>query len=117
MDACGIQIEEVSEDGAVCSMAVTPQHLNAGGVAQGGAIFTLCDFAFAVAANAHGGLTVSQTASISFLKPGSGSQLRAVAEEVSVGRSTCVYSVKVYRQDGALVACATITGFRPVNKQ
>ena len=40
MEACGITIDEVTEDGARCSMPLTPMHLNAGGVAQGGAVYT-----------------------------------------------------------------------------
>ena len=54
MEACGITIDEVTQQGARCSMPLTPMHLNAGGVAQGGAVYTLCDTTFAVAANAGG---------------------------------------------------------------
>ena len=69
MEACGITIDEVTEDGARCSMPLTPMHLNAGGVAQGGAVYTLCDTTFAVAANAGGILTVSQCADMHYLRP------------------------------------------------
>lgn len=112
LETCGIIIDEVSEHGARCSMPITPRHLNAGGVAQGGAIATLCDFVFAVAANAHGILTVSLNASVSFLKPGTGDRLYAEAREVSVGRTTCVYTAEVYNDAHQLVAAATVTGFR-----
>ena len=38
----GIEIEQVDEDGgAVCKMALTPAHMNAGGAPQGGAILRL----------------------------------------------------------------------------
>ena len=30
MEACGISIDEVTQDGARCSMPLTPMHLNAG---------------------------------------------------------------------------------------
>ena len=79
MEACGITIDEVSEDGARCSMPLTPLHLNAGGVAQGGAVYTLCDTTFAVAANACGTLTVSQCADMHYLRPGTGERLFAQA--------------------------------------
>ena len=91
MEACGITIDEVTEDGARCSMPLTPMHLNAGGVAQGGAVYTLCDTTFAVAANAGGILTVSQCADMHYLRPGAGERLYAEASCVSAGRSTCLY--------------------------
>lgn len=83
MEACGITIDEVTEDGARCSMPLTPLHLNAGGVAQGGAVYTLCDTTFAVAANAGGVMTVSQCAICTTCVParasGSTQRLRASA--------------------------------------
>lgn len=112
LEGCGITIDRVEDTWAQCSMEVKPGLLNAGGVVQGGAIFTLCDTAFAVAANAGGVLTVSQNASISFLRPGGGSRLTAVARQVSSGRSTCVYTVEVRDDCQRLAALSTVTGFR-----
>lgn len=112
MEACGLSIDEVWDGGARLTMPLTPAQLNAGGVAQGGAVFTLCDTAFAVAANACGPLAVSQSASVSFLRPGRGATLTAVAERMSEGRTTCVYSVRVTDENGALVAFATVNGHR-----
>ena len=117
MEACGITIDRVSPGEAQCSMPLRPGVLNAGKVAQGGAVFTLCDTAFAVAANQDGPLVVSQGANISFLRPGAGSRLRALAREISAGKSTCVYSVHVYDDRERLVAYATITGFRKAGKE
>lgn len=57
-----------------------PRHLNAAGTVQGGALFTLADFAFAVAANAGGVLTVSLQNSISFLRAAKPARLTARAE-------------------------------------
>ena len=118
MEACGITIDEVTEDGARCSMPLTPMHLNAGGVAQGGAVYTLCDTTFAVAANAGGILTVSQCADMHYLRPGAGERLHAEASCVSAGRSTCLYRVNVTDGEDRLVAVCMVTGFRkaPVNK-
>lgn len=112
MEQCGITIDSVDEAGAVCSMPLTPKHLNAGGVAQGGAIFTLCDLCFAAAANACGLHTVSQSAEIHYLRPGTGEKLIATASCISSGRTTCLYRVDVTNEKGKLAACATISGFR-----
>ena len=47
----GVELIEVKPGYAKARMLVTPDHLNAGGVCQGGALFTLADLAFAAAAN------------------------------------------------------------------
>ena len=47
----GMKIECINEDGCVCSMDITKDHRNAYGGIMGGVIFTLGDFAFAVASN------------------------------------------------------------------
>lgn len=54
-DLCGIVIEAVGDGTARCSMKLEKKHLNANGVVQGGAIFTLADICFCVAANSAGG--------------------------------------------------------------
>ena len=112
LEVCGITIDHVDEEYAQCSMPITPMHLNAGGVAQGGAVYTLCDTTFAVAANARGVLTVSQNAAIHYLRPATGSRLRAQARCIGGGRATCLYRVDVWDDRERLVAFATVTGFR-----
>lgn len=110
-ELCGIQIDEVTAHGAKCSMPLKREHMNANGTAQGGAIYTLCDTAFSVAANAGDRLTVSRSADITYLKPGKGACLYAEAEEVSRGGSTCFYRVSVYDEARTLVACMTGNGY------
>jgi len=108
----GAVITECGEGGATVEMDAGPRHLNAAGTVQGGALFTLADFAFAVAANAGGVLTVSLQNSISFLhavKPG---RLTARAERVSETRRTCCYDVSVTDEAGNLTARMSVTGYR-----
>jgi acyl-CoA thioesterase len=113
----GIEIDEASEGKVVCSMAITPEHLNAGGSVQGGAIFTLADFAFAVHSNqslAMGedvGITVAQSCAISFLKASRGSKLFASSECLSKGRSISVYRISITDDLGQLVAEMHGNGF------
>ena len=52
--AAGIVLKELDENGAVCTMTITDNHLNAVGSVMGGALFTLADFGFAAAANFKG---------------------------------------------------------------
>ena len=64
----GAVIEETSEDYAKCSMKLEARHRNAYGGIMGGAIYTLADFAFAVASNFGKEMaTVSLVGEASFL--------------------------------------------------
>lgn len=68
----GVELLEVSPGYARARMLVTVKHLNAGGVCQGGALFTLADLAFAAVANSHLKLTLSLNANITFLRSAHG---------------------------------------------
>ena len=105
-----IQLTAVGDEAAAARMTVAPRHMNASGVVQGGAIFALCDLAFAGVANAMNERTVAQGASISYLRPGSGKELVAAARMIRRGKRSAVVSVEVVNDAGKLVACATITG-------
>ena len=108
----GAVITECGEGGATVEMDAGPRHLNAAGTVQGGALFTLADFAFAVAANAGGVLTVSLQNSISFLRAAKPGRLTARAERVSETRRTCCYDVAVTDEAGNLTARMSVTGYR-----
>ncbi|MBE7024867.1 MAG: PaaI family thioesterase [Ruminococcaceae bacterium] len=107
----GIEIVQADAEESVCAMEITPDLYNAGNTVQGGAIFTLADLAFAVAANCEGKRTVTQNATVTFLKPGTGKKLIATATKIFVGRRTCHYSVRVTNEQDVLVANLTVNGF------
>ena len=107
----GAVIEEVNEGYARCSMDITPLHLNAAGGVMGGAIYTLADFAFAVAANWNQPLHVSLTSQITYLAGAKGKKLIAQARMVKEGRSTCFYMIDVADDLGNIVAHVTTSGF------
>ena len=77
----------------------------------GGAIFTLADFAFAVASNWNKPLHVSTTSQITYLGVARGARLIAEAHKVKEGRSTCYYLVDVKDDLGNEVAHVTSSGF------
>jgi len=108
---CGIELVEVRAGYAKSRMNITENHLNAAGVVQGGAVFTIADFTFAAASNAKGMLTVSVTSSIQFFKPPSGAFITAVAREVNFSRKLCTYNVEVLDEDGSFVALFIGTGY------
>ena len=108
---CDIKINEAKEGYCECAMKTSQFHLNAGGVIQGGAIYTLADFTFAVAANCDGKMTVTESASINYLKAGKGEKLIARANKISSGKSTCLYRVEIFDEKNTLIAYMTATGF------
>ena len=108
----GVTIEQLGENGAVCAMDITPDHLNAENGVMGGAIFTLIDLAFAAAANNVHRPTVAQQVSMNFLSGSRGHRLTAVAKCRKDGRSSCVYQVDVTDDLGRDIAQAVVTGFK-----
>jgi len=100
----GIRIVEVRPGFARTEMAVEPRHLNAVGILQGGALFTLADLAFAAASNSHGAVAVACQADVTWFKAVESGTLTASAEEISRTRkiSTCV--VRITDSHGDLVA-------------
>jgi acyl-CoA thioesterase len=100
----GIELVSVSPGHAVAQMVVQPHHLNAVGSVQGGAIFTLADFAFAAASNAHGKVAVAINVSITFMKAASSGTLRAEAREVSTNPKLGSYTVNITDEHNTLIA-------------
>ena len=109
----GIKLMEVSEGRAKARMTVTKEHLNAGGVCQGGALFTLADLACAAVANSHGQLTFSITANITFVRSAKeGETIYAVATEVVNHPRVPYIIVEIQNEKGDLLAAFTSSGYR-----
>lgn len=107
----GAVIEAVADGYARCFMQITDEHKNALGAVMGGAIFTLADFAFAVAANWQENAVVSLDASITFLGKAKGNTLIAEAKKIRAGRRTCCYVIEVTDEFGSQIAHMTSNGF------
>ena len=101
---CGIELVSVAPGHAVARMAVQPRHFNAIGTVQGGAIFTLADYAFAAASNSHGTVAVGVNVGITYLKSVTSGVLTADAREVSLNPKLASYTVNVTDAAGILVA-------------
>ncbi len=101
----GMKVKEVREGYALVELSVNNSMLNAAGVCQGGVIFSLADFAFAVASNSYGNVALATSANINFTKPAlKGEKLTAEAREVNRSRKIGVYEVQVKKEDGTTVA-------------
>jgi acyl-CoA thioesterase len=104
--AMGMELLEVGPGRARLRMTVRADMVQGHGTCHGGALFTLCDSAFAFACNSDGIVTVGASADITWVAPAHlGDVLVADAvEEVRFGRSG-VTRVRVVREaDGALIA-------------
>lgn len=101
---CKIELVSVEPGRAVARMPLAPFHLNGYEVVQGGAIFTLADFAFAAASNSHGAIAVAINVSITFIKAATSGTLLAEAREVARNAKLGTYSIEVRDDQGNVVA-------------
>ena len=108
----GIQIDAAQPGYAKVSLDIEPRHLNALGMVMGGAIFTMADYAFAIASNVGDETVVTINSQISYLGTAKGKRLIAEAKPLKNGRSTCVYNIDVEDELGTQVANIQVTGFK-----
>lgn len=101
----GVVLEEVAPGSAVARLTIGKKHLNAYGVAQGGAIFTLADLALGAAVNAHGVMAVAMQSDIRYLESAyEGDVLSATARETLLRKRIAQYHVSIKKQDGTEIA-------------
>jgi uncharacterized domain 1 len=106
----GVKIDSIEPDEIICSLDIKDHHLNAGNRVQGGVIFTLADFTFAVACNYDDltadkkTVTVSHSGNITFFKPAEGKKLIAKSKCIQKGRKLSVYRMIVTDDKGINVA-------------
>jgi acyl-CoA thioesterase len=108
----GIELLKVEAGKAWARLEIQPYHLNAAKTVHGGAIFTLADFAFAVASNSHGELAMGITTNTSFLRAARQGILYAAADEISCNRKIACYQVRITDQDEMLIALFQGTVYR-----
>ena len=107
----GAVIDEIGENYAKCSMALTPKHKNAYGGIMGGAIYTLADFAFAVASNYRKECaTVSLVGQANFMSATKGNKLFAEARLLKDGKRNSFFEVTVTDDLDKLIAVVSFTG-------
>ncbi len=109
---CGIGIVDVQPGRAKVSMKIEPFHLNGAKTVHGGAIFTLADFAFAIASNSHGTLAMGINTSVAFVKSAISGSIHAEAREISCNPKLATYLVDVTDDAGDLIASFQGTVYR-----
>ena len=102
--ANGMRLLELRPGFAKTCLKVEERHLNNVGTVQGGAIFTLADFAFGAASKTGGKVAVAVNTNLSFLKATRSGNLFAEASEISRSRKLSVCTVQVTNDARELVA-------------
>ena len=109
---CGIVLLEAEEGRARAKMEIRPFHLNGARTVHGGAIFSLADFVFAVAANSRGQLALAINTSMAFIKAAHSGVLYAEAEELATNRRLGNYQVRITDDSQQLIAQFQGTAYR-----
>lgn len=109
-ETTGIVIEECGENYAKCSLKTDRRHQNATGHVMGGAIYTLADFTFAVAANFSCFPTVTTMSNISYLASPKGDTLYSEAKLIKNGKRVCFFEIEISDNLGTAVAVVNVTG-------
>ncbi len=112
----GCKIIEASADKVVCEMEICEALLNAHGAVMGGAIFTLADFAFAVASNYAGVPSVAIECNIRYYSASKGTKLIATCFTDKEGHTLGHYTVEIKDDLGKKIAGYTAIAFHN-NKQ
>ncbi|WP_419770318.1 MAG: PaaI family thioesterase [Candidatus Marinarcus sp.] len=101
----GMKIEEIDVGSAKTSMKIQEHHLNGAGVVHGGAVFSLADYAFAVASNSHGQLALGINASISYMKGAKeGETIFATAKEINNSNKLACYNIVICNEKEEILA-------------
>jgi acyl-CoA thioesterase len=108
----GFKIEALDAGMAKVSAIIKEEHLNAANVVHGGFLFSLADFAFALASNSHNKISLAINANIMFQKAKPSGILYAYSKELTNGKKIATYEVKIYDEEGELIASFTGTVYR-----
>ena len=107
----GCTIISADAEKVVCELPIKAELLNAHGAVMGGAIFTLADFAFAIAANYAGVPSVAVECNIRYYAATKGTKLIATCTTDRDGRTLGHYTVSVTDELGKKIAGYTAVAF------
>ena len=100
-----IKIIEIRKGYSRVAMKCTKDFNNFFSIIQGGAIFSLVDFAFAAAVNSYEGMAVAMNMNINYIKSAfAGDILTAEAVELSRGNKTSTFIINVKNDKDELIA-------------
>lgn len=106
----GIELDEVTREGAKLHLDMRPEYLNVQLIPHGGIIATLIDEVAGVAVFYYSGgkRLVSRGADLHFLKSSTDSRLYASAKVIQCGRRTALAAAEVRDSNGTLLATGNV---------
>jgi len=111
--ATGIEIVEATSEEVLVRLEVGPQHMNAAGYVMGGVLFTMADFAFAIASNMGQRPTVTLSSTIQYVSATRGPVLHARTERIRQGHAVRFFRVTITDDDDRTIAVVETSGYRP----
>ncbi len=103
-DLAGMEVVLAEPGRAEVRLPLTDKVMNGHGNLHGGALFTLADYAGAIASNMHGTPTVAANGTISFLRAVRSGYVLARAKTVKTGRRMNFVTVDIVDEQDRLVA-------------
>ncbi len=114
----GLEIVEVNDEKAVVKAKIGDEHRNANGGAQGGMLYAIADFAFALLGNYKHPVTVTQVGQISYIKAAMTEEITATATETARSGRTTISEVVIRDDKGQIVCVCSFNGFvKDVDKE
>lgn len=104
IELAGIEILDAGAGFAEVRLPVTDKVKNGHGKLHGGALFTLADYAGAIASNLHGETTMAVNGSISFMRGVTGGHVTARARTVKSGKRMKFQVVEIFDAEERMVA-------------
>ena len=109
----GMKLVEIGPGSSTVEMKLSEQMKNICGVAHGGAVYSLMDGAFEVAANSYGTVAVALNVNVSYINPAvTNDTLYAQAKEQSRSRKISTYNIQVKNDKGELIATCQAMAYR-----
>ena len=107
----GVTVTHVEPGRAEGVLEIGPNSVNPHGNVYGGALATLADTVGGCCACSKGGICVTASSSMEFLRPANGSMITCVATPKKMGRTLTVVQTDLFNDSGKLVATGTYTFF------
>jgi acyl-CoA thioesterase len=105
----GMKLIDLEPGRALVELTLTKELENIFGTAHGGAIFSLIDGAFELAANSHGTVAVAVSVNIAYHSPAvAGDILRAEAKEIALSRKLSTYAIRVTCDERLVATCQAV---------
>lgn len=105
----GIFLQRVEEDYAEGLLTAGEDSINPAGNIHGGALATLADVVGGCCACSRGGVCVTASSNLEYLRPASGPWIKAAARARKIGRTLAVIQVDMTDSRERLVACGVFT--------